>query len=326
MHMNAFFTWLAANKLIAAFVLVIVLGGGTAIVANKQSDRDRQGAETDAELTEEQKKARYEALNGQPTEASSAAAVASSPASGSTQTQTKATTSPKSAATASSTSSSTSQSSSTSTKTSDQPRIQHIGVNLGTFDPSTGMAGDFKFTKATLHENRLWMDYGYTINNTNTGTSKRNPQPTFILPLGTKVYSLVDGKVTNVQKLYSNDYTIMVQRTDNDKYTYETEHVINPSVKVGDTVKAGQAIAEVSNHDSHYNEGMGLVEIGILAPSSSEPQHICPFNYLDPSIKSDMQSKITAFYKAWEEYRGADLYDDGSYPVPGCQLLDPIAG
>lgn len=208
----------------------------------------------------------------------------------------------------------------------DEPSIAHIGVNLDTYNAATGMAGDFRFTKSSLHDGKLWTDYGYLITDTPDGKPKRNPQPTYILPLGTKVHSLVTGKVTSVNKLYSDDYSIHVAKFEGSKYFYETEHVTNPLVKVGDMVTAGQVIAEVSPHDSRYNDGMGLVEIGILTSSpENRPRHICPFAYLENSIKDEVQTKIRAFYQSWETYRGtATVYDEAAMPTPGCETLDPL--
>src|SRR3989338_3785446 len=92
--------------------------------------------------------------------------------------------------------------------------IKHLGVSLDTYDPNTGMAGDFKFTKAKLQFDRLMMDYGFFIPASSASQEKFNPQPTFILPLGTKVRSLVDGVVVEMPKLYSHDYSIMVAADD----------------------------------------------------------------------------------------------------------------
>lgn len=207
-------------------------------------------------------------------------------------------------------------------------KLKSIGLKLDTYDASTGMAGDLKFTKGKLVLDLIYTDFGYVIpkETSATGQDKPNPQPTFLAPLGTKVLSIVDGIVANVPKLYSGDYSIQVGVTQDSNWLYETEHVLNPLVKVGDKVKAGQVIAEVSDHDSKNNDGLGLVEIGILK-GGNPPMHYCPFNYLDASIKSDVQAKLTSFYKSWESYKGnTALYDESKHVVPGCYTLDPIEG
>lgn len=216
------------------------------------------------------------------------------------------------------------------TQSANQPDLllKSIGVELGTFDPATGKAGDFVFTKKKLTFDRLWMDYGFVIPGDQAagGKDKANPQPTFLLPLGTKVRSLVDGVVVGVPQLYSKDYSVMVASSKDSSWIYETEHVINPVVKVGDTVQAGQVVAEVSTWDSQTNHGLGLVEIGILH-GGNPPEHVCPFAYLDPSVKAIILGKITNFYAAWEEYLGNDkIYSQGTMPIAGCQTQDAIPG
>lgn len=219
----------------------------------------------------------------------------------------------------------------TKNRSSDEPPLllKNIGVHLDSYDPQTNKAGDFVFTKQKLQFNRLFMPYGFVIpaNVTSSGQAKANPQPTYILPLGTKVLSLVDGIVANVPKLYSDDYSIQVTQNGKlEKWVYETEHVINPIVKVGDKVVAGQVIAEVSPHNSQQNPGFGIVEIGI-SKGGNPPSHFCPYAYLDETVKEDLFAKIKAFYSAWEDYRGQkDLYNSPPEPVPGCSTLKPIDG
>lgn len=206
--------------------------------------------------------------------------------------------------------------------------LKSIGINLDYYDPKTGKAGDFLFTKQRLQFNRLFMGYGFVIpaNETSSGKDKANPQPTFILPMGTKVRSLVDGVVVNMPKVWSGDYSIQVSATDTmEKWLYETEHVINPVVKVGDRVKAGQVIAEVSDFDRGTPAGFGIVEIGILK-GGNPPQHVCPFAYLDPSIKEQTFAKIKALFTSWEEYQGDSALYTEEELIPGCLTLNPIEG
>lgn len=206
-----------------------------------------------------------------------------------------------------------------------ETKIKHLGVNLDYYDKATNKAGDFVFTKENLEFNRLFFEYGYVIPANSIGSEKKNPQPTFILPLGTKVHSLVDGEVVEIPKLYSNDYSVMV-KGEGSELIFETEHVINVKVKKGDRVKAGDVIAEVSDYDAKNYAGMGLVEIGVLK-GGNPPSHVCPFDYLDDSIKDDLLKKITAFQKSWEEYRGDNtIYDESAAVIPGCLTRDPIEG
>ncbi len=212
---------------------------------------------------------------------------------------------------------------------SNTPTIKNLPINIDKYNPSTGMAGDMKFTKwASMKTGGLeaiFLEYGNKIKASSARESRLNPQPTFVAPLGTKVHSIVDGTVYDVPKLYSNDYSIMVQGKDQ-SVIFETEHVINPLVKKGDKVKAGQVIAEVSNYDSHNLDGLGLVEMGVLLPGNP-PKHACTFSYLDPSVKDDISAKITQLQNDWESYMGdQNIYDQASQPIPGCTTLDEVEG
>ena len=218
------------------------------------------------------------------------------------------------------------QAASTPAQDSGELKIKSIGFNLGYYDPATKRAGDFLFADLGQYTDKIWTDFGIQDERSPNDPTKRNVQPTFILPLGTKVLSLVDGVVTNVEQLYSGDYTVMVAKDVRaEGLIYETEHVINPVVKKGDRVKAGQYIAEVSTHDSKYHPGLGILEIGVMK-GGNPPSHYCPFSYLDDSIKEDTFAKIKALYSAWEEYTGKNLYSQESYPVPGCANLEPVKG
>jgi len=212
----------------------------------------------------------------------------------------------------------------------DEPplKLKSIGVDLDYYDPKTNKAGDFVFTKDKLQFNRLFMDYGFFIPASSASPDKKNPQPTFILPLGTPVRSLVDGIVAAIPTLWSGDVSIQVTADGKmQRWVYETEHVLNPKVKVGDKVRAGQIIAEVSDFDKSAPAGFGVVEIGILhGGGEGLPEHVCPFAYLDDSIKEETFQRLNALFKSWEDYIGdQNLYDENS-PYPGCLALEPIEG
>ena len=178
---------------------------------------------------------------------------------------------------------STSSSNNSQAENSSDGPIKAIGVNLDYYDSSTNRSGDFFFTKQKLQFNRVFMPYGFVIpgNSTSTGKDKANPQPTFVVPSGTKVLSLIDGIVFNIGKVWSGDYSIQVSADGGgSSLIFETEHVLNPVVKKGDKVKAGQVVAEVSDFDKSVPDGYGTVEIGVLQ-GGNPPQHLCPFLYLD---------------------------------------------
>lgn len=206
----------------------------------------------------------------------------------------------------------------TSQKSNEPPlKLKSIGVNFE----------DFKFTKEKLAFNRVFIGYGFVIpaNQSATFQNKANPQPTYVIPLETPVRSLVDGVVVAMPTLWSKDLSIHIAVDEDSNWRYETEHVTNPKVKVGDKVSAGQIIAEPSRYDNNLPPGFGIVEIGILK-GGQIPEHVCPFAYLDESIKEDILTKMRKLFKDWEEYLGDDSLYDEIEQIPGCLILDPIKG
>lgn len=197
------------------------------------------------------------------------------------------------------------------------PLIKHVGFNLDEFNEETQSAGDIKFTETELGRfDAPIIDFGLTVPESSASPEKVNPQPTFYLPLGTKVRSLIDGVVVKVEEIYSGDFTIHIAQTKSSLFIFETEHVINPTVKVGDMVNAGDIIAEVSDYEVQNSPGYGVLEIGILMPGDRYI-HICPFKYLDESIKEKTYNDLNSVYKAWNKYRNVSFYTE-DLKVPGC--------
>jgi len=222
------------------------------------------------------------------------------------------------------------------TPTGDQPaNVKNLGFNLDYYNETTKRAGDLHFAESLAqavkneptYQKMIWTDFGLQDVRSPNDPSKKNVQLIFRLPLGTKILSPIDGVVTKIETLYSNDYTIWLASSQDSSWQYETEHVIKPSVKAGDTVKAGQVIAEVSTHDSQHHPGFGVYEFGLFKPQNNQPAHWCPVEHLDPTVKDELSKKITAFYAAWEKFMNdTTIYDEASYKLPGCVTLEPALG
>jgi len=205
-------------------------------------------------------------------------------------------------------------------------KIKSLPVALDKYDPATGKAGDVTFPEGGFSDEAfdlIFFDYGQVLNGANVagGQDKTNPQPTFRTTAGAKIHALIDGEVVNIPKLYSNDYSIHMRGEGSD-LIFETEHVRNVKVKVGDKVKAGAVIAEASDYDAHNIKGLGLVEIGVLKGGSA-PTHVCTFDFLDDSIKTDTLKKIDQLKKDWAAFRNKpELYT--KTVTPGCINRTPV--
>ncbi len=207
-------------------------------------------------------------------------------------------------------------------------KIKGLGINLDYYDPKTKTAGDINFTSLTDHK-IPFEPYGTWIEIPGE-KPYRNPQPTFVVPRGTKVRALIDGFVFDVPKLYSGDYSVRITTSKDSRWSVETEHVDNPIVKVGDFVKAGQVVAEASTAKTGNNSSWAWFEIGIGKGTSNleeRPDHVCIFKYLDDSIKEETYKKLKSVMAAWEEYKGnTNVYDENASSITGCLTEEVING
>lgn len=208
-----------------------------------------------------------------------------------------------------------------------KPMLKGVGFNIDYYNSSTNRAGDMKFGTGDFPSDQILGIFGVQDPRSPNDPSRRNPQPHIVLPENTAVLSMMDGVVIDVKELYSGDYSIMIGNSEKSTYIAETEHVKDPSVKKGDRVVANQPIAVSSTFDSQSFPGFSLVEIGILHPTAGgEASHLCPYEFLDSSVKSEITSKVASILKGWETYRGKNVYDEANYAIPGCANTEPVNG
>ena len=213
------------------------------------------------------------------------------------------------------------------------PVLQAHPVRIAPFDEGSGRAGDLQFLPGTQF-NRIFMEYGFLIpaNSTSSGQDKRNPQPTYLAPMGTQVLSPVDGVVDRISEIWSSptlgDVSVMIRPDglgDGCYVVVETEHVVNVTVAVGERVAAGQAIAEVGPLSSEGDAGLGLVELGVLTGAGNgRPLHVCPYEFFEPASQSEVEL-LVGLMSDWEAFADDDtLYDELAWVGgnPGCSSGD----
>jgi len=220
--------------------------------------------------------------------------------------------------------------------------METFGFDLAPFDAASGAAGAMTITGvvppklpasdpnavALDARNRyLFLPFGYAE------ADQTDPQWSFFLPLGTPVVSLVTGTVCDVPQLYSNDYSIRVvpdgiacDGPGRAPVMFETEHVIDPQVAVGDKVTAGQRIATVSDYQRIWKPvGFGIVEIGVAYSLANDntPWHACPSRFFAPATRDAMRATLESLMTAWStEVGDAELYAAARVPEPGCFSAD----
>lgn len=217
--------------------------------------------------------------------------------------------------------------------------IQNWGLSLAPYDPATGRAGVMQLAGVTpptfgnpIDDNmysRIVGLYGEELK----GVTE--PQMAFVAPLGTTVISMVDGTVCDLPTLYSNDFSVRVAPTGTAcsggaaSVLFEHEHLLDPRVKVGDKVKAGQQIGIVSDFNPHWKaKGMGIIETGVFFSKGSgdgRPWHACLANSLDPSKAATLLSTLSSIEQGWMTVRGDfSLYNLGAQNPVGCLTTSDI--
>jgi len=215
--------------------------------------------------------------------------------------------------------------------------IQNWGLAVDTYDSGSGMAGVMRIRGVTpptfgnAADNAMYRHifgvYGMDLK------GMKEPQIAIIAPLGTPVISMVDGTVCDLSKVWSNDYSVRVAPIGTPcmignwaTVLFEHEHLINPTVKVGDKVKAGQQIGTVSDYNQHWKaKGFGMIEIGVffVKKGSNKSWHACLGNYLAPAKRDSMLAVLTSVQMAWmAELSDPTLYDHGAQNPVVCLTND----
>jgi hypothetical protein len=217
--------------------------------------------------------------------------------------------------------------------------IQNWGLALEPYDSGSGKAGVMQIkgvTPPTFSNPVDTAAYSHIVGLYGEDVQGiKEPQMAFIAPLGTPVISMIDGTVCDLPTLYSNDYSVRVAPTGvscmqgGASILFEHEHLINPTVKLGDKVTAGQRIGTVSDYNSNWkSKGMGIIETGVFFSkndNSGKPWHACLANYLAPTKKASMISTLTSIENAWvAERNDPSLYSLGAQNPVGCLTQDDI--
>jgi hypothetical protein len=185
-----------------------------------------------------------------------------------------------------------------------KPVLYNLGVDIPDAFVFDGHMKDYFLGK-------VFIEFGTEIN----GSSglKRLPEITYVLPEGTPVISPVNGVITMVGELYSEDYYISIRTSEDSAYLVSLEHVINVKVSSGDVVSAGDVLGEVAP----YSGGYWFTEIAVWVGGRTITKY-CPFDFLDESLKLEYADRINTVVYGWEEFVGYEVYDTADWTSPGC--------
>ncbi|UCD04504.1 MAG: M23 family metallopeptidase [Candidatus Woesearchaeota archaeon] len=189
------------------------------------------------------------------------------------------------------------------------PIIYNIGIDLEPWNSETNTAGDVSFD-VLQYDNKIFIEFG-----ADTGDGSLNVHPMFVLPSGTEIHSVSNGIVYWVETLDDNDYDVCIIRYEGDPWCISYEHVTNPRVKEGDSVKIRDVIGE-AGLINEFTESRKF-DLKVWKGGQIIIDY-CPYELLDESVRVEKQAEISQFIKDWEKYIQKDVYNEEEWISPGC--------
>ncbi|MHB8649263.1 MAG: peptidoglycan DD-metalloendopeptidase family protein [Gaiellaceae bacterium] len=203
------------------------------------------------------------------------------------------------------------------------PVIENLPVVLGTYDSSTGRAGDFLFTHDQSPAKGPISEFADQIA-TGSGTKLTSEIGFDWLAQGTPILVVAAGIVTkeNFQS-DTQDYEIWEQPVAGSQWTIIYDHVDSPAVAEGATVAAGQRLGT-----AHPNGGStAFSELQLVQRVSDVTHQWCPTKYLDSNVAATVATALRQLMSDWEAYRGdTSIYDPAKDVEPGCLQETYVAG
>ncbi|MDO8508638.1 MAG: M23 family metallopeptidase [Nanoarchaeota archaeon] len=204
------------------------------------------------------------------------------------------------------------------------PVLKNLGVNIGSWNKQTNLAGDLIFSKKLLFDDghvsneKVFLDFGSKdkYRQGDIGAIEY----WFYVPLNTKVVAPIGGRVQVVYFNHTKDWGINIVENGVD-WIVSFEHLVNVVVKGGDIVKAGDIVGEAAPRSTFQYE-IAMVEF-VVWKGGKEIIKYCPFNFLDSDLKPVYKEKINKLASDWEEFVGKNVYEQEKWVAPGC-LVESI--
>lgn len=235
--------------------------------------------------------------------------------------------------------------------------IRNLGVNFGPYDATSNYAGDFIFGCTTT--NKVFMEFGAIVFD-HLGDPKVLPTFEYIVPDTTLISAIADGEVQNVcwqstttdppdaglshcsnLSWDAHDYEITVIVPGNPQYEVYYDHVLNPQVRPGDIIQAGDPIGYPGMTSHACEEFGGVPQLGrteIMVNSGALGTTYCPFVHFDADTRADFEAQVSGLMADWEQFlfdqygisgeydpntvKAEQVYDEANHVFPGCSTLD----
>ncbi len=181
--------------------------------------------------------------------------------------------------------------------------LKNLLVDFAPWDPETDTAGAFIFR---TNFDKVFFEFGAVV----TGPDGPKTLSTFeyIVDEDADLYAPMDAKVNLITyQEDSSDYEIHLKIPNSDsQMTLGIDHVLNPTVAVGDVVSAGDVIG---NPGTWSTEGFGRTEIEIFGDGAMH----CAFEFFDTDLQVEYEAKVTQMMSDWETFKGDDaIYDESA--------------
>ena len=226
------------------------------------------------------------------------------------------------------------------------PLLQNLLiVNWGPYDSSSGISGDFEF-RSELQ--LVFFDEFGRVHSAGTPREYDNPTFEYKVPRDTLVYIPIDGIIDFFQfqpttSYKQDDWELMIKPSRSSDWAVVIDHVVSLScdrsskevcanpvtingveIYSGMEVSAGDLLGYVGNYeDGEGGSVFGRTEISIGKYIKNGNQrdfnNFCPTNYLDPTVKANLQSSITQIMASYESWLGdSSFYNESDMVAPGC--------
>lgn len=209
------------------------------------------------------------------------------------------------------------------------PVLENFQLRVGTYDPSTGKAGDLVFSRAGLQPqfglNSVFLEFGHQVHGQ---VAKDLPHFTFYAPLGTQVIAPANGVVVFIDdKAGETDKSLTMAPDHTSHWGINLDHIQDMTVKVGDTVHAGEVLGTVGTPEGGV-PGWGANELSVKMGRDQDAgsMFVCPWAAWDPATVKSAQATISKLMSDWEAWYGdSTVYDEASQVSPGCDMQsEPI--
>ena len=210
-----------------------------------------------------------------------------------------------------------------------KPVLQNLGgIYLAAYNKSTGRAGDITFDNRLVDPTKSIEVQTYLFGQkmVHAGQPDRiNPNLDFRgIYTQIDILAAINGKVLFIKdQPGSNDHEIVIAGSDNSTWHIGYDHVVEPRVKRGDVVVAGQVIGKASP----YKNGTYYYELQVNhknSPLGDTLEYACPTTLLDSSVKAAYVEGINLMVRDWITFRTTDAYgpQDGGCVKPSLKAQE----